>query len=265
MKGGEGVAVVTKNGLGLEVGTHAINPVPRKHISTIVKNEIESFQMGAIVTISVPRGQEMAKKTINERLGLIGGISILGTSGIVRPYSTAAFRTSVIQAIDVSTTKNHKKLVLTTGGKSEQYAMNLFRELPEEVFIQVGDFIGVGIKHCQRCKIENAVIVGMVGKLSKMANGVTQTHQAGSSVDFSMLSDLALQANASSSVASEIQNANTARESLEICQRNQVHLFPDLICEKVCTSMSKHNKEESLQISCFLVDFDGKLLGRHPR
>ena len=125
--GGEGVAMVTKAGLGLEVGRHAINPVPRKNIAEMVQEEIEnSPYSGAHVEIAVPGGEEMAKQTTNERLGLIGGISILGTTGIVKPYSTAAFRASVVQSIDL--VKNHGTdvVVLTTGGKSEQYAMELF-------------------------------------------------------------------------------------------------------------------------------------------
>ena len=100
--GGEGVALVTKAGLGLEVGKHAINPVPRKNITEMVQEEIEGSHFnGAHIEIAVPGGEEMAKKTTNERLGLIGGISILGTTGIVKPYSTAAFRASVVQSVDL--------------------------------------------------------------------------------------------------------------------------------------------------------------------
>ena len=91
----------------------------------------------------------MAKKTLNARLGLLGGISILGTSGIVKPYSTAAYKASVVQAIDVARNRGLDELVLTTGGKSEAYAMKLYPALPEEAFIQVGDFIGTGVKHAR--------------------------------------------------------------------------------------------------------------------
>src|SRR4030095_1446679 len=98
----------------------------------------------------VPGGEDRAKQTTNARRGLVGGISILGTTGIVQPYSTAAFKASVVQEIDVAASAGLARLVLTTGGKSEHYAQRLHPELPEQAFIQVGDFIGVGIKHCAR-------------------------------------------------------------------------------------------------------------------
>src|SRR5579859_4865098 len=113
IRGGDGVATVTKPGLGLEVGAPAVNPVPRRNITEMIEQEIvASPYRGAIVTISVLGGEEMAKQTINARLGLIGGISILGTTGIVRPYSTAAFKASVIQAIDVARERGLSELVL---------------------------------------------------------------------------------------------------------------------------------------------------------
>jgi cobalt-precorrin-5B (C1)-methyltransferase len=163
LAGGEGVATVTKPGLGLDVGMPAINPVPRRNITEMVREELGDLPAtGALVTISVPGGEEMAKQTINARLGLLGGISILGTSGIVKPYSTAAYRASVVQAIDVARQRGVETLVLTTGGKSEAYAMRLFPELPEEAFLQVGDFIGVGIRHSARRRASRAIVVGMV-------------------------------------------------------------------------------------------------------
>ena len=192
LRGGEGVAVVTKPGLGLDVGAPAINPVPRRNIGEMVAAELDGSSVrGAVVTLSVPGGVEMAKQTLNARLGLVGGISILGTSGIVKPYSTAAYKASVVQAIDVARNRGLDALVLTTGGKSEAYAMKLYPSLPEEAFIQVGDFIGTGIKHCARRGAGRAVVVGMIGKLSKMANGKMQTHAAGSEVNMELLAGLA--------------------------------------------------------------------------
>ena len=188
LRRGDGVACVTKPGLGLEVGAPAINPVPRRNITEMVTEEIaQSPYPGAVVTLSVPGGEEMAKQTINERLGLLGGISILGTTGIVKPYSTAAFRASVVQAIDVAAQQGLDEVVLTTGGKSEQFAMKLYPHLPEDAFIQVGDFIGDGLKRCARCGIARATIVGMMGKLSKMADGKMMTHAAGSQVNMELL------------------------------------------------------------------------------
>ena len=262
--GGEGVATVTKPGLGLEVGGPAINPVPRRNITEMVEEELRgALRPGAVVTISVPGGEEIAKQTLNARLGLLGGISILGTSGIVRPYSTAAFKASVVQAIDVAAERGHGILILTTGGKSEAYAMKLFPELTEEAFIQMGDFVGISLKHCARRGIERAIIVGMIGKLSKMADGRMQTHAAGSEVNMELLASFAAELGASEAVLAEIRQANTARHVLELCAREGLAGIASLICRKVVEHGSRHVAGR-VPITAVLVDFSGKELGRFP-
>lgn len=262
--GGPGVAVVTKSGLGLEVGTAAINPVPRRNITEMVEAELaKSPHRGAIVTISVPRGEEMAKETINARLGLIGGISILGTTGIVRPYSTAAFKASVIQAIDVAQARGLDRVVLTTGGKSETFAMKLMGGLPEEAFVQMGDFVGTAVKHCARRKLRVAAIVGMIGKLSKMADGMMQTHAAGSEVNMSLLAGLASDIGAPTEVCERILAANTARHVLEICQGARVTGLTAMICRRVVENTEKH-AGGALTVHAFLIDFNGTPLGHYP-
>jgi cobalt-precorrin-5B (C1)-methyltransferase len=264
LRGGEGVATVTKAGLGLPTGVPAINPVPRINITEMVQEELEgSGYSGAVVTISVPGGEEMAKKTTNARLGLIGGISILGTTGIVRPYSTAAFRASVLLEIDVAVQCGLPVVVLTTGGKSEQYAMQLHPDLREESFIQVGDFVGVALKHCARRHIEKAIIVGMMGKLSKMADGHMMTHVAGSEVNLDFLAALAAGVGAEAALCDQIRVANTAREVLEICSAAGLTGITTLICRKVVENGSAYAGGK-LPVQVYLVDFNGKLLGQYP-
>jgi cobalt-precorrin-5B (C1)-methyltransferase len=262
LRGGDGVATVTKPGLGLDVGGPAINPVPRRNITEMVQEELP-FGRGALVTISVPGGVEMAKQTLNARLGLIGGISILGTSGIVKPYSTAAYKASVVQAIDVATNRGLLDLVLTTGGKSEAYAMKLYPELPEEAFIQVGDFIGTGVKHCARRGVRRAIVVGMMGKLSKMANGKMQTHAAGSEVNMALLADLAVELGAKNGVVDQIRGANTARHVLELCQSEGLTGVTSLVCRRVSENCRAH-AAGALEVHARLVDFNGALLGSFP-
>src|SRR6266542_4136609 len=241
IRGGPGVATVTKPGLGLEVGAPAVNPVPRRNITEMVEEELAgSAWKGAVVTLSVPRGGEMAEKTTNARLGLVGGISILGTTGIVRPYSTAAYKASVVQAIDVAKARGYAELVLTTGGKSEKYAMDLLPHLGEEAFIQVGDFIGVGLKHCARRGIRLANIVGMMGKLSKMANGKMMTHAAGSEVNLDLLADLASELGASEALQEQIRTANTARHVLELCSAADLVGITTLVCQRVVEHTTRH-------------------------
>ncbi|GAC1538613.1 MAG: cobalt-precorrin-5B (C(1))-methyltransferase [Polyangiales bacterium] len=264
LRNGEGVARVTKPGLGLEVGAPAINPVPRRNITEMVLEELQSTPFaGAIVTIAVPTGEEMAKQTINERLGLLGGISILGTSGIVKPYSTSAFKTSVVQAIDVARERGIETLVLTTGGKSEAFAMRLFPELPEDAFVQVGDFVGVGVKHCARRHTPRAVVVGMIGKLSKMADGKTMTHAAGSEVNMALLAAIAGELGAAPPIVAEIRAANTARHVLELAAREGL----DGLCSAICARVVRHLEEHvggALEVRAILVDFNGTVLGRAP-
>ena len=264
IRGGAGVARVTKAGLGLKIDGPAINPVPSRNITEMVEEELAgSPYAGAVVTVSVPDGEEMAKKTTNARLGLLGGISILGTTGIVRPYSTAAFKASVMQEIDVAAVGGLRQLVLTTGGKSEQYAMALHPQLPEQAFIQVGDFIGIGVKQCAKRGVTRAIIVGMMGKLSKMANGKMQTHAAGSEVDMEFLASLAAELTASDELIASIRQANTARHVLELCREAGLVGITSLICKKVVEHCQAHAGGK-LAVETCLVDFGGSLLGRYP-
>jgi cobalt-precorrin-5B (C1)-methyltransferase len=264
LRAGDGVATVTKPGLGLEVGGPAITAVPRKNITEMVEAELAAVPgRGAIVTISVPGGEEMARQTLNARLGLVGGISILGTSGIVKPYSTAAYKASVVQAIDVAHERGVQTLVVTTGGKSEAYAMKLFPQLPEEAFIQMGDFVGITLRHCARRGIDRAVIVGMIGKLSKMADGKMQTHAAGSEVNMDLLAGLAAELGADDGLVARIRAANTARHVLELCAAEGLTGIAALICRKVVAHGRKH-AGGALAVEAVLVDFDGKVLGRFP-
>lgn len=271
IRGGAGVATVTRPGLGLAVGDPAINPVPRRNITEMVEHELAAgHRAGAIVTIHVPGGEDMARQTTNARLGLIGGISILGTTGIVQPYSTAAFKASVVQEIDVAATGGLAELVLTTGGKSEHYAMQLRPDLDEQAFIQVGDFIGVAIRQCVRRGIARAVVVGMIGKLSKMAAGVVQTHAAGSEVDLDLLAQIAAECGGSSALVAEIRGANTARHVLELCKAAGLVAVTARICERVvdqltrCAAAVRGGAGGALAVEAVLVDFGGAVLGRHP-
>jgi cobalt-precorrin-5B (C1)-methyltransferase len=266
LRGGRGVATVTKPGLGLEVGTPAINPVPRRNITEMVLEELEGTKWrGAVVTISVPDGEEMAKKTTNARLGLLGGISILGTTGIVKPYSTAAYRASVVQAIDVAKERGLTELVITTGGKSEAYAMKLHPHLPEEAFVQMGDFVGTALRHAGRRHFAKVTIVGMMGKLSKMANGKMQTHAAGSEVNMDLLADLATELGATPALEAEIRAANTARHVLELCAAANLTGITTLVCQRAVEHGLRHAAEFSFDLHAILVDFDGTLLGRFPK
>jgi len=260
--GGEGVGIVTKPGLGLDINKPAINPVPKKMIDENLRSVGEKIleKKGFKVVISVPKGRELAPKTDNPRLGIKNGISILGTSGIVIPFSTASYAASIRQNLDVAIAMGNDTVVLTTGGRSEDYAKKIV-DLPEHCFVQMGDFSGYTIQQCSKKNIKKAYVVGFIGKLAKMAAGVKQTHVKGSKVDMNFLSELAKKSNASDKVIESIKKANTARHVSEIIQENNIQGFFELICSETYKHMIKHS-EEKVPIDIILFDFDGNILAR---
>jgi cobalt-precorrin-5B (C1)-methyltransferase len=216
LDGGEGVGVVTKPGLGLEVGSPAINPVPRQMITQAVGEVIDLAERGARVVISVPGGEKMARKTTNARLGILGGISILGTTGIVRPFSTASWRASVEQAVAVAAAQGVPAIVLCTGGRTERAAMALLPGLPDVSFVEVGDFTGAALRRVMEHGVPRVVFVGMAGKLVKLAAGVLMTHYTRSRVSTGLLAEITRAAGGGDALAAEVAGANTARHAAEL-------------------------------------------------
>lgn len=262
---GEGVGIVTKPGLGLEINKPAINPIPKK---MIVENVMEVAKYilqknGIKVVISVPNGKELAAKTDNPRLGILGGISILGTSGIVIPYSTASFAASVRQNLDVSLAMGNDVVVLTTGGRSEDFAKKIV-DLPDHSFVQMGDFAGYTIQQCAKKGIKKAYVAGFIGKLAKIAAGAKQTHVKGSKVDTNFLATLAKQCKGNEDVINQIRKANSARHVQEIVIENKIDNFFYKVCLEVYKQMRAHS-DEKVPLEVIMFDFDGKIIGRHPK
>jgi cobalt-precorrin-5B (C1)-methyltransferase len=253
--GGEGVGVVTKPGLGLEVGGPAINPVPRRQITAAIGEVVDVAVRGVSVVISVPEGQAMARKTTNRRLGIIGGISILGTTGIVKPYSTAAWRASVGQAIDVMAAQGLDGLVLTTGGRTESAARQLFPDREEVCFIDVGDFTGYALKRAVRKGLRQCTFVGMAGKLSKLAAGVMMTHWTRSKVDVDLLACLTEQSGGDPELVAAVGGANTARHAYELWTQAGLSGAGDLLCQQVAGNLSRF-VQGALEVEVVMVDFE---------
>jgi len=260
--GGEGVGIVTKPGLGLELNKAAINPVPKKMISENLREITDKYLLkkGIKVIISVPKGKELGPKTDNPRIGILNGISILGTSGIVIPFSTASYAASIRQNLDVAIAMGNDIVVLTTGGRSEDFAKKIV-DLPEHCFVQMGDFSGYTIQQCARKEIKKAYVVGFIGKLAKMAAGVKQTHVKGSKVDMNFLAELAKKCNASEKTIESIKKANTARHVSEIIIESNVKGFFEEICNETYKHMRKHS-EEKVPLDVILFDFEGNILAR---
>ena len=220
---------------------------------------------GITVVISVPMGETIALKTDNPRLGILGGISILGTTGIVIPYSTASFAASIRQSLDVALAMGVETVALTTGGRSEEFVRKFLNDtLPEHSLIQMGDFVGYAIKQCQIRRVKNVVIAGFIGKLTKIAMGVKQTHVKGSHVDMQFMAKVARDCTCSTEIVSKILNANTARHVQEIIIKHRITGYFDELCRRCHSSLIKDDQSQmNLQIVMF--DFDGKVCGLFPK
>lgn len=262
LRGGFGIGTVTMAGLGLEVGGPAINPVPRRNIESNVRAAAGALleHTGLAITLSVPQGVEMAKKTLNARLGILGGISILGTTGIVKPYSTAAYRASVVQGIQVAATLGHGVVVLTTGGRTEQFTMKERPDLPPACFVQMGDFLRYALDEAVAQGLRQVVIGGMVGKLTKIAQGETITHANRAEVDTELLAQLAASLGAPPADCAAIAAAETARFAAERMEALGLSApFHTALARAVVrTLMAPARYGGQFQLHVLVCDFDGR-------
>jgi cobalt-precorrin-5B (C1)-methyltransferase len=253
LRAGTGVGTITKPGIGLAVGAPAINPVPQTMIFAAVGEVIDR---PVVVTFAVPGGEAMAEKTTNARLGIVGGISILGTTGIVRPFSTAAYRASVVQQIDVAAAQGERTVMLATGSRSERAAMRLRPGLDDVCCVEVGDFTGIALRRAAAAGIERVVFVGMAGKIAKLAAGVMMTHFHRSKVDGAVLAAAARGAGAPAVIVDAATETETARHFFEVCVAHGSLAPLRLLCEQAAASCRQH-VDGVLDIEVVMVDFDG--------
>lgn len=276
LEGGEGVGRVTLPGLGLPVGEAAINPVPREQIRANVTDAVRDLypddpdyleRYGLDIVISVPNGAEIARKTLNPRLGIVGGISILGTTGKVFPYSTAAWRESVVKAVELAAYNSRDRVVLATGARSERYAMQLFPDLPEVAFVEMSIFTGAALKTCIAQGVRAVTFVAMISRIIKTARGQMVTHVAGSPVEFDFLAQICREVGAPDDLVDAVARANTARHVLELCQERDymtpVQRLVDLALEQ-CMQFVKQN-DGAVELDVILVGFDGAVLATAGR
>ena len=257
--GGDGVGVVTRPGLGLDVDGPAINGTPRQTIRIALEEVVDAEARGVDVVISVPDGEQMAKRTTNKRLGIVGGISILGTTGIVRPFSTASWRASVLQAIDVMAARELGWCVLSTGGRTERAAMRVLPELDEVCFVEVGDFTGAAIERCVERGVGSLVFVGMAGKLAKLGAGVMMTHYTRSRVDTGYLGEVTERAGGDASLVARVAEANTGRHAYELWDEAGIAArAADTLCDDVAGNLADWAEHcgRRLATDAVLVDFD---------
>jgi cobalt-precorrin-5B (C1)-methyltransferase len=220
----------------------------------------------------------MARKTTNPRLGIVGGISILGTTGIVRPFSTAAWRASVEQAVDVIAALGIDTVVLSTGGRTEQAAMRLYPALDQVCFVEVGDFTGHALTRAVARGLARCAFVGMAGKLAKLGAGVLMTHWTRSKVDPGLLACLTAEAGGPADLVDAVGRANTARHAYELWAAAGLvrdseasgsggsggagfappvnHLPCDLLCQQVAANLARF-VDGRLAVEVVMVDFEG--------
>ncbi len=216
-RAGEGVGTVTLPGLPIAPGEPAINPVPRRMITQAIAEIAAGHGAAAdiIVEISIPSGKELAQNTWNPRLGIVGGLSILGTTGIVTPYSCSAWINSIHSGVDVARAGGYRLLGAATGKTSEQ-ALRHAVELPDTALIDMGDFAGGLLKYLRRHPVPALVIAGGFAKMTKFAQGFLDLHSGRSTVDFTWLAARLAELGADRTVAARTSSANTANQVLEI-------------------------------------------------
>ncbi len=249
IKGGEGVGRVTLPGIGIEVGEAAINPVPQQ----MIRSNISRFaaDRGVEVEIFVPNGAEVATKTFNPRLGIVDGISILGTSGIVQPYSATAFLESIARQIDVAKAMGSDVVIINSGAMSERYIKRLHPDYLPQSYIHYGNLIGATIELAANADVSRVVLGIMIGKAVKLAAGALDTHSGKVVLNVEYLLSIARKANMPNEIIAQIATITTARQLWTIIPASQYRFF-DLIkeaCYHHCKALIPNGELEVLLIS----------------
>ncbi|SEB21328.1 cobalt-precorrin-5B (C(1))-methyltransferase [Paraburkholderia sartisoli] len=257
---GPGVGTVTRAGLTLAVGEPAINPVPRQmmtqHLTDLAAEH--GYAGGFDVTIGVEGGEALALKTMNPRLGIVGGLSILGTTGIVRPFSCSAYIASIHQGIDVARANGYRHIAACTGNASED-AMRAHYALPDIALIEMGDFVGAVFKHLRRAPVERLSVCGGFGKLSKLASGHLDLHSSHSSIDLEQLAGWAAEQGADADLVQAVRASNTSQQALAIARDRGVPLG-DIVCAHAL-SVARGIVPAEVKVEMFAIDRQGNIVG----
>lgn len=261
-RAGDGVGTVTKPGLPLAVGEPAINPVPR----SMMVGEVEALlathgiAAGVEITISIPGGQEMALKTWNPRLGILGGLSVLGTTGIVHPFSCAAWIHSIHRGIDVARAMGITHVLGATGSTSEKAAQALYN-LPDQALLDMGDFAGGLLKYLRQHPIKRLTIAGGFAKMSKLAQGALDLHSSRSQIDNSFMKSIFCDDLLNSIINDRIHNANTALGILEIAQEIGFDIATPIA--KLALKTARNTlRDADVEVDIIITDRKGKILAR---
>lgn len=257
---GAGVGMVTRSGLALAVGEPAINPVPRRmiadHLARVAADA--GYAGGFGVTIGVDDGERIAEKTMNGRLGILGGLSILGTTGIVRPFSCAAYIASIHQGIDVARANGLTHLAAATGSTSEAVARDAYA-LPDMAIIEMGDFVGAVVKYLKRQPVDRLTLVGGFGKFSKLAAGRLDLHSRRGGVDFEFMAGLAPEADPATRDA--IRTANTSLAAHDRAREAGIDLGAR-VAEHAWHTAARH-LPPATHLELWVINKPGQVLARY--
>ncbi len=260
ISGGKGVGTVTKPGLEIPVGEPAINPGPRRMIISEIKDVLQTSPApdNVHVEVFVPEGDTLAKNTLNARLGILGGISILGTTGIVRPMSHEAYIATIKYSFSVAAAMGIAQVVLTTGRRSEKFSQTMMPHLPEEAFIQIGDFFKAALTEGMQHPFKIMTLAVFFGKAVKMAMGIPHTHAARSELTLKHLSKWALDITGSEILAAQIQTANTARHAFDYLIEDHPAVIHNVGNRMVRSA--RHFAGKDVHIQGLIYDFNGNLI-----
>ncbi len=263
-RAGEGVGTVTRAGLPLPPGEPAINPGPREMLrAAVAEVATANGDAGDVeIEISVPGGGELAKHTLNGRLGIVGGLSILGTTGIVIPYSCSAWIHSIHRGIDVARAAGLDHIAGSTGSASEA-AVQKLHGLPETALIDMGDFVGGMLKYVRTHPVPKVTIAGGVGKMTKLAQGLLDLHSRRGSVDLGVLAALAKEAGGSPMLAELVKSSNTAAEAFQHAARDGVALG-DAVAGAAWETAATVVAGKPIAIEIAVFDRDGRIVGHAP-
>jgi cobalt-precorrin-5B (C1)-methyltransferase len=263
-RAGAGVGTVTRAGLPLPPGEPAINPVPRAMIRKAIV-EVAALHGAAgdvVVEISVPGGEKIAERTLNGRLGIVGGLSILGTTGIVVPYSCAAWIHSIHRGIDVARGMGLDHVAGSTGNTSEA-AVQKLHGLHEVALIDMGDFVGGMLKYLRRHPVAKVTIAGGMGKMTKLGQGLLDLHSRRGDVDLDWLAVRALQAGGSNELAARVRDANTAKEAFELADAAGIDVAAR-VAEAAWATAAKALHDSDIALETVIFNRTGQLLARAP-
>ncbi|MBX3580657.1 MAG: cobalt-precorrin-5B (C(1))-methyltransferase [Rhizobiaceae bacterium] len=258
---GEGVGLVTRPGLPIPPGEPAINPVPRKMIAASVREAVGE-EADIAVEISVAGGEAMAERTLNPRLGIMGGISILGTTGIVIPYSCSSWIHSIHRGIDVARAMGFTHVSGATGNASEQAAQKLYG-LHEVQLIDMGDFVGGMLKYIRDHPVPRVTIAGGVAKMTKLAQGMLDVHSARGAADLDALAAVAERTGGSRALVKRIRAANTVAEAFSLASGEGVPLG-DAVADAAWQAAATVLRKTGIELEVLVFDREGNLMGRKP-